>query len=123
VSSFAWRLLAVVFLGLGGVGLVLPVVPQIPFLLLGAAAAAKGWPWLDERLVAHPTFGPVIVGWRERRAIPRRAKVLCMLGLAGASMALFVVPLPAWAGATWVRALWLAIASVAAAWVWRRPDR
>ena len=118
MSRFAWRVLAVVFLGLGLVGLVLPLVPQIPFLLLGAAAAAKGWPWLDERLVAHPTYGPLIVGWRERRAIPTRAKAFCMLGLAIATVALFFLSTP-----TWLRIAWLAIAAITAVWVGRRPVR
>ena len=123
MSSFAWRVLAVVFLALGGVGLLLPVVPQIPFLLLGAAAAAKGWPWLDARLLAHPTVGPLIAGWRERRVIPRRAKVFCVLGLAAATAGVFVLPAPAWAQTAWARAAWLAVAAVTAVWVWRRPDR
>ena len=118
MSSFAWRALAVISLGLGLVGLVLPVVPQIPFLLLGAAAAAKGWPWLDERLLAHPVYGPLIVAWRKRRAIPFRAKVFCMLGLATATVAIFLLPVPMWA-----RVAWLAIAAVTAIWVGRRPDR
>jgi uncharacterized membrane protein YbaN (DUF454 family) len=118
MSSFAWRALAVIFLGLGLVGLVLPVVPQLPFLLLGAAAAAKGWPWLDQRIVAHPTFGPLVVAWRERRAIPRRAKVFCMLGLVMATAALFYLSTPAW-----LRAGWIAVAAAIAVWVARRPER
>ena len=118
MSNFAWRVLAVVFLGLGLVGLLLPVVPQIPFLLLGAAAAAKGWPWLDERLVSHPVYGPLIVGWRERRAIPFRAKVFCMLGLGMATLALFLVSSP-----TWLRIAWIAVAAITAVWVGGRPAR
>jgi uncharacterized membrane protein YbaN (DUF454 family) len=120
MSSFGWRALAVIFLGLGLIGLVLPVVPQIPFLLLGAAAAAKGWPWLDERLVAHPVYGPLIVGWRERRAIPFRAKVFCMLSLAMATLALFLAPV---AVPGWLRIAWLVVAVLIAAWVARRPVR
>jgi uncharacterized membrane protein YbaN (DUF454 family) len=118
MSSFAWRVLAVIFLGLGLVGLLLPVVPQIPFLLLGAAAAAKGWPWLHARLVGHPVYGPLIVGWRERRAIPFRAKVFCMLGLATTTIALFVLAVP-----VWLRVVWLAVAAITAWWVAGRPVR
>ena len=118
MSRLAWRALAVVCLGLGLVGLILPLVPQIPFLLAAAAAAAKGWPWLDERLLAHPTVGPLIVAWRERHAIPFRAKVFCMLGLAMATIALFVLAAPAW-----LRIAWLVVAAIVAVWVGRRPVR
>lgn len=118
MAIFAWRALAVICLGLGLIGLVLPVVPQVPFLLLGAAAAAKGWPWLDARLVAHPTFGPLILAWRERRAIPLRAKVFCVLGLAVSAVALFAIPVSAT-----IRIVWLAVAAVVAAWVASRPAR
>ena len=118
MSRLAWRALAVVCLGLGLVGLILPLVPQIPFLLAAAAAAAKGWPWLDERLLAHPTVGPLIVAWRERHAIPFRAKVFCMLGLAMATIALFVLAAPAW-----LRIAWLVVAAIVAGWVGRRPVR
>ena len=107
-----------IFLGLGLIGLVLPVVPQLPFLLLGAAAAAKGWPWLDERILAHPTFGPLVLAWRERRAIPRRARLFCMLGLAMATGVLFYLPTPAW-----LRLVWIAVAAAIAIWVARRPER
>ncbi len=118
MSVVAWRVLAVIFLGLGLIGFALPLVPQIPFLLLGAAAAAKGWPWLDRRLLAHPVYGPLITGWRERRAIPARAKVFATLSLATTTLALFVLPVSVW----W-RVGWIAIAAATTLWLWHRPDR
>ena len=72
--TILWRLLALLCLALGAVGVFLPVMPTVPFLLLAAAAASRGWPWLDERLLGHEVYGPLIHRWRARRAIPRRAK-------------------------------------------------
>jgi uncharacterized protein len=114
----AWRTLAVFCLGVGVIGLALPLVPQIPFLLLAAAAAAKGWPWLDQRLLAHPRFGPLIKGWRERRALPIGAKAFATLGLVVAGFAMFVLPVTS----GW-RIGVLGVAAVSALWLWTRPNR
>lgn len=52
-----WRLLAAVSVLLGIIGAFLPVLPTVPFLLLGAWAAGRGWPALEARLLAHPNTG------------------------------------------------------------------
>lgn len=118
MTVLAWRALAVVCLALAFIGLVLPVVPQLPFLLLGAAAAAKGWPRLDAWLLSHPVYGPVIVGWRHRRAIPALAKALAIFGLAMAMLAVFVLT-----EAVWLHVFSAAVAVATAVWIWSRPDR
>src|SRR5690606_19550635 len=69
-----WRSIASLALGLGALGVVLPGLPTTPFLLLAAWAGARGWPHMEQRLLRHPKYGPVIIDWRERRAVPRTAK-------------------------------------------------
>ena len=64
--------------GLGIIGLVLPVVPTSPFLLLAAACYARSSKRFYNRLLANPIFGPPIRQWRKNRSIPLRAKWLAI---------------------------------------------
>jgi uncharacterized protein len=66
--------LAYVCIGLGAAGVVLPLLPTTPFLLVAAWAAPKGSPRLDAWLRGHPRFGPHLRAWHEERAVPTRAK-------------------------------------------------
>ena len=78
---------------LGLVGVVLPIVPTVPFLLVAAACFARASPALYRRLVASRGFGPVILEWRRHRSIPWRTKRFAMVLIAlsfGSSIVLFV---------------------------------
>ncbi len=59
----------------GIAGIVLPLMPTTPFILLAAFAFARSSPRLHDWLVTHPRLGPTINGWRTHRAISRRAKI------------------------------------------------
>ena len=114
---FLWRCLAVLGLVLAVVGAVLPVLPTVPFLLMAAWAAGKGWPALEARMLAHPTWGPPIRQWREHGAVPRRAKILAVTMMAGSATMLWFAPVPAW-----VRWVVYATMTSVALWLWARPE-
>ena len=117
MASALWKVLALVFVLLALIGAVLPVLPTVPFLLLAAAAASRGWPWLDERLMSHTRYGPTIRRWRERGAVPRAAKGWATLGMAGSGVLVWLSPLP-----QWVRVLVPVAMFVVACWIWTRPE-
>lgn len=76
-----WLCLAWCSLGLGAAGVVLPLLPTTPFLLLAAWAAPKGSPYLGQWLNRHSHFGPLLSVWRKERAIPARAKYFAIIAL------------------------------------------
>ncbi len=112
-----WRALAVCALALGMVGVVVPGLPTVPFLLLAAWAGAKSWPALERWLVEHPRWGDAIRQWREKRAIPRRAK-----WAANAMMLASAIILQFTAESAWLRFGVPALLLVVATWHWTRPE-
>ena len=98
----AWLALALLFIGLGSVGVVLPLLPTTPFLLLAAMCASRSSPALHAWLYSHPRFGPLLRDWRDHRAIRPRAKItaLVVIALSGTWMWISVEPLYARLAAT-----------------------
>ena len=94
-------------LGLGILGIFLPLLPTTPFLLLTAALYFRGSPRLYQRLLDHRHLGPYIRNYRENKAIPLRAKVISLLLMWGTMLycIFFLIPL------VWVKILMFLIAA------------
>ena len=114
---WAWWLLAYVALGLGLVGIVLPGLPTVPFVLLSAYAAARGSRRLHAWLRRHRVFGPMIRDWQAQGAVSRRAKRLAV-GMMTASAVLMFLTSPR----IWMAITGSTIMAIVAAWLWRRPE-
>ena len=114
---WAWWLLAWAALGLGLIGIVVPGLPTVPFVLLSAYAAARGSRKLHAWLLAHPRFGPIIRDWQAEGAVSRRAKWLATAMMALAAGVMFLTA-PAW----WMAATGTAIMALVDAWLWARPE-
>ena len=67
------------FVGLAILGVVLPILPTTPFLLVAAACFAKSSPEMQRRLLDNKTFGPMIHDWQKYRSIPKKAKRIALL--------------------------------------------
>jgi uncharacterized membrane protein YbaN (DUF454 family) len=116
VVRFGYILLGTAALLLGAAGLVLPLLPTVPFVILAAFLFARGHPGVERWLLAHRHFGPHIHAWRGRRAISRRGKRAALLMLAAsAALGFLLLPLP-WS------LLPPAACLATGAWIATRPD-
>lgn len=67
--------------GLGLIGVLLPVLPTTPFLILASICFARSSPRCHRWLLSRPHLGPAILDWELEGAIRTRAKVLATLAL------------------------------------------
>lgn len=102
--------------GLGTAGIVLPLVPTTPFLLLAAFCFARSSERIHDWLVNHPRLGPGIRNWREHGAIGRGSKLGALLALASALVFSVISGMDAW-----IIGVQLAVAVAVAAFILSRP--
>lgn len=112
-----WRMLASMALALGTLGVIVPGLPTVPFLIVAAWAGSHGWPELEQWLLEHPRYGPTIRNWREKRAVPRRAKWVATALIASSIVMLFIAPVPQLMH--WILPPFLVCVTL---WLWSRPD-
>ena len=86
-QRWVWLLCGFISLILGVVGIVLPLLPTTPFVLLAAFCFSRGSERCDQWLLSHPRFGPMVRDWRTQRALPLRAKQLATAMMAVSSLA------------------------------------
>ena len=110
-SGFAALVLAVA-------GIVLPVLPTTPFLLLAAACFARSSKHFHDRLLANRIAGPIIREWIEHRSIPRRVKrwVYFLLAISFGS-SILMMP------SVWHQVMLAVLGIILVAFIWRIPVR
>ena len=76
VSRPFYLVAGVVFLGLGYLGVVLPVMPGTIFFILALNCFRRSHAGLEAWLLARPVIGPILKNWDETGSISRRVKVI-----------------------------------------------
>jgi uncharacterized protein len=114
---WALVLLAIVSLAVGIVGIFVPILPTVPFVLLAAWAAARSSPRLSAWLEGHPRFGVYIREWRQGGVVRRPAKLLATLAMSASSLVIMAT-----IGLRWPAALAIGTMACVLAWLWRRPE-
>ncbi len=92
---------------LGLIGIVVPLLPTTPFLLLSAACFFKSSDKLYNKLISNKYLGSYIKNYREKKGVPRKVKILAISTLWATILfsAIFIINL------IWVKILLLVIAS------------
>lgn len=82
--------LGTLFVGLGLLGAVLPILPTTPFMLLAAGCYVRASPRFYNWLLNTHAFGPLIREWRRYHSIPWKTK-LTAIALMAATLSTSIV--------------------------------
>lgn len=74
-AQLFYNIIGLIALGLGLAGIIVPLLPTTPFLLLASACFLRGSERLHNWLMQHPRLGPYIRSFRDERAMTLRAKI------------------------------------------------
>lgn len=66
---------------LGGIGIILPVLPTTPFVLLAAACFSLSSPALARKLEQSRIFGSYLRHWRTHEGVPMKTKIRAIVWL------------------------------------------
>ena len=112
-----WLICGLTCVALALVGVVLPLLPTVPFLLLAAFCFARSSERMHRWLLSHKTFGPMIEDWNRSGAIrptAKRAATLSIIAVFGISLALGVK--------TTVLIIQMVVLSAVLFFIWTRPN-
>jgi len=65
-------------IGLGVIGIIMPLFPTTPFLLVAVWAFSRSSPEMAERIRSHRLAGKFVRDWEDAGVIPRGAKVFAV---------------------------------------------
>ncbi|MEP3276387.1 MAG: YbaN family protein [Stappiaceae bacterium] len=105
-----FALLGWVFVGIGFVGIFVPLLPTTIFFILAASCFARSSPKFETWILSHPRIGPPVRAWRDHGAISRSAKLLAVSGMLGGFMIFYFSATPSLALSVLVAAVLCACA-------------
>ena len=112
----AYLLLGFMSVTLGTIGIFVPLLPTVVFMIFAAFCFARSNPELERRIVEHPKLEFHVAAWRQHGAISRKGKaaavaafaVSAVVGVLLLSFPLVLVP--------------LAAAVIGGGWILSRPN-
>ena len=114
-----WLLLAfaVLCLGLGIIGIIVPGLPTTVFILMAAWAAARSSPRLYRWLWQHRLFGSMLRNWAQGGKVSRHAKWSAAAMMSLSAVIIWSLNTPRWA------AIFASLSMVCVlTWLWLRPE-
>jgi uncharacterized membrane protein YbaN (DUF454 family) len=106
-----------VFMGLGVLGIMLPLMPGTPFLIVALYFYARSSERLRRALLRNRWTGPLLHAWIHHRAMPREVKprAIGIVILAFGLSTVFALEHP------WARVGWIALGVWVTVVIWRVP--
>lgn len=101
----------------GAIGVVLPLLPTTPFLLLAAFAFARSSERLNMWLRNHRTFGPLINNWHRDGSIDPKAKRTAIIIIVATPVITWLLAAP-----PWIVVCQIIVLSAAAIFILTRPS-
>lgn len=95
LTRLFWSAIGTFFLGLGAIGIFLPLMPTTPFVLLALACYLRGSEKMHRWLLQNRYFGKYLQDYQARKGVPWRIKipVLSFLWLTVTYTAFYWIPL------------------------------
>lgn len=92
-KKLAYLAIGTVSLALGVIGIILPVLPTTPFILLTAYCYYRGSPRFHEWLLNHKTLGPIVEEYGDGEGMTRNSKytAIAMTWIAVSLTAIFLL--------------------------------
>lgn len=116
-KCFWLHAVGIIFVGLGFIGMVLPVMPTTIFFILALACFTRSSPKFANWLLTHPKFGEPLRLWQAHQVIPSKGK-----WGAGLGMLLGFIILAVSQPATWVLMLVAIIKMAVMAYIISKPS-
>ena len=93
---FIYRILGLIFLGAGTVGIFVPLLPTVPLWILAAFLFTRSSPALQKKIYAHPQFGDTVEQFVENGVLSRQNKRYAITGAGlGSLISLALIQPPA----------------------------
>lgn len=114
--QYLWATLGLLCVALAMIGVALPLLPTVPFLLLAAFFFARSSSRLHNWLISHRLFGPMILDWQTSGAIRPAAKKAATVSIAAVFGLSVLISVP-----TYVLVIQAATLGAVLAFIWSRP--
>lgn len=117
VSRAVYASIGMVFVGVGLIGVVVPILPSTGPFILAAWCFSRSSTRMERWVLGLPKVGPLVRDYRAGLGMPMRAKVLAIGSIVVACSLSAVLALDSW----WLRALVIGLGAVGCVVVWRTP--
>lgn len=103
------------FIALGAIGVILPILPTTPFLILALGCFAKSSPRFHQMLLNNRWFGPALKEWEATHRMSRQTKKRSTLMI----IATFSISILILSGRPYLQVMLISCAAILLFFLWR----